>query len=289
MSPFDFRGPEFLAFYLLFGVVVLVQILVLHRVIDPVSTVKIDMSDPYAIAFLRGGKNELIRVATISLIRRKLLQVEDTLVSVTTPGAADSVRIPIERQLLLHFANTQEGASAFSSSGCAFAAEAYAESLEKLGLLPDETLRNRRSVLFAVALLELLVVAFIKIAVALARGHTNIGFLIILAFLFSYASYKCAFLRLTASGRVALEDLRYLFDQLNNRPPSDLSDHDIALLAAVFGFTAVPEVIFPYAATLYPKASKSLGSSCGAGCGASGCGGGCGGGGCGGGCGGCGG
>ena len=287
MSPFDLRGPEFLVFYLILGTLVLTLLFISRRRIDPVSAVKIDMSDPYLIAFLRGGKDELIRVATISLVHRKLLQVAGTLVSVTSPGVADGVRIPIERQLLLYFANTSDGASAFSSAGCSFAAESYGESLEKLGLLPDDSLRNRRLQILSVALAVLLGIAFIKIIIALSLGHTNIGFLIVLSAIFAFAAFKITCPRLTASGMAILDDLRFLFGPLSNRPSTCLGDNDIALLAAVFGITAVPQDIFPYARTLYPKAAAYPGSSCGAGCGSSG--GGCGGGGCGGGCGGCGG
>ena len=123
MSPFDLRGPEFLVFYLVLGVLVVILLFNFRRLIDPASSIKVDMSDPYLIAFLRGGKNELIRVATISLVHRKLLKVEGTKVSATSPGAAKSVRIPIERELLLYFRTASEGVSAFSEAGCASEAE----------------------------------------------------------------------------------------------------------------------------------------------------------------------
>jgi uncharacterized protein (TIGR04222 family) len=293
MSPFDLRGPQFLVFYLILGTLVIALLFMSRRLIDPASTVKVDMSDPYLIAFLRGGKDELVRVATISLVHRKLLQVSDTLVSVTSSGVADGVRIPIERQLLLYFANASEGASAFSDPGCSFAAESYSESLQKLGLLPDGTLRTRRLQILGLALALLLGVAFIKITIALSRGHTNIGFLIALAAMFGFAAVKITCPRLTVRGRTLLDDLRFLFGPLNSLPSTNLGYNDVALLAAVFGINAVPLIVFPYARTLYPKAAASSGSACGAGCGSIGGdswgGGGCGGGGCGGGCGGCGG
>ena len=293
MSPFDLRGPQFLLFYLTLGTLVVALLWMLRRLIDPVGAVKVDLSDPYLIAFLRGGKDELIRVATISLVHRKLLQVSDTLVSVTSPGVADGVRIPIERQLLLYFANTSEGASAFSDPGCSFAAEFYSESLQELGLLPDDTLRIRRLQMLGLALALLLGVAFIKITIALSRGRTNIGFLILLAAMFGFAAVKITCPRLTVRGRAILDDLRFLFGPLKRQSSANRSYSDVALLAAVFGINAVPLIVFPYAKTLYPKAAASSGSSCGASCGSiggdSGGGGGCGGGGCGGGCGGCGG
>jgi len=290
MSPFDLRGPQFLVFYLILGTLVLVLLFMLRRLTDPVGSVKVDMSNPYLIAFLRGGKNEVLRVATISLVHRKLLQVSDTLVSITSPRVADSVRIPVERQLLLYFANTSEGVSAFSDPGCSFAAESYSESLQELGLLPNDSIRTRRLQVLGLALGLLLGVAVIKIVVALSRGRTNVGFLILLAAIFGFAAARVACPRLTVRGRAILNDLRFLFGPLNSRPSTSLGYNDVALLAAVFGINAVPLVVFAYARTLYPKAAASSGSSCGAGCGSaggdsgSGCGGSCGGG-----CGGCGG
>jgi uncharacterized protein (TIGR04222 family) len=292
MNPFDLRGPEFLAFYLILGALVFTLLVFSRQLIDSADAVKADLSDPYLIAFLRGGTNELVRVATISLVHRKLLQVEGTKISVTSPGVAGSVRFPIEQKLLLCFANAGEAVSAFSDSGCIFAAESYIPPLEKLGLLPDDALRARRSKILGLALAVLLGVALIKIAVAFSRGHTNVGFLIVLAAVFTFVAYRIVCPRLTASGRALLDHLRFLFGPLSNRPSNDLTENDIALLAAVFGITAVPQDIFPYASALYPKAAASVSSSCGTGCGSTGGGGGCGGGGggCGGGgCGGCGG
>jgi uncharacterized protein (TIGR04222 family) len=290
MSPFDLRGPEFLLFYLVLGTLVLALLFILRRLTDPAGTVKVDMSDPYLIAFLRGGKNEVLRVATISLVHRKLLEVSGALVSVTSPKVAYSVRIPVEQQLLLYFANTSEGVSVFSDPRCSYAAESYSESLEQLGLLPNASIRARRSLLVGLALALLLGVAVIKILVALSRGRTNVGFLIVLAAMFGFAAAKVANPRLTVRGRAILNDLRFLFGPLNSRPSGSLGHNDVALLAAVFGMNAVPLAVFPYARTLFPKAAASSGSSCGTGCGSSGgdSGSGCGGS-CGGGCGGCGG
>src|SRR5262245_43064172 len=64
---------------------------------------KIDCSDPYLIAYLRGGKNEALRVATISLIDRGLLKVEETTLSAAHGAVDDLVRRPIEKALLRHF------------------------------------------------------------------------------------------------------------------------------------------------------------------------------------------
>jgi len=297
MSPFDLRGPEFLLFYLILGAIVLAALAFSRRLSEPSGTVKADLSDPYLIACLRGGKNELLRVSTISLIHRGLLQVKGSIVGTASSHTSDSVRNPLERELLAHFERPNEAASVFSEFGFAVRAKEYEHSLETLGLLPNQWVRANRLRFLALALFVLWGVAITKIVVAVSRGRTNIEFLIVLAILFGYVAFRLA-PRVTLRGEAMLDDLRLLFSGLRSRSSATLTANDVALLAAVFGVAAIPLVVFPYTRTLYPKAMDaarqpwggSSTSSCGATCGSSSCGGGgCGGGGCGGGCGGCGG
>jgi uncharacterized protein (TIGR04222 family) len=296
MSPFDLRGPEFLLFYLVLGAIVLGALVASRRLTEPSGPIKADLSDPYLIAFLRGGKNELLRVTTISLIHRGLLKVDGTKVSAASSHAADSVRNPLEQELLLYFKQPREASSVFSEANVSLPSEQYESSLEALGLLPNQWVRDRRARMLGLALCVLWGVAIIKIFVALSRGHSNIGFLIILAAVFGFAAFLLARPRLTLRGKAMLDDLRFLFGGLRSRLEATLTSNDVTLLAAVFGVAAIPLMVFPYARTLYPKAvaaGESSSSSCGAttSCGSSdgGGGGSCGGGGCGGGCGGCGG
>lgn len=296
MSPFDLRGPEFLFFYCVLGAIVLAALVVWRRFTEPSGTIKADLSDPYLIACLRGGKNELLRVATISLINRGLLKVTGSSISVSSSHVADSVRNPLERELLLHFKGLKEASSVFSELQFTFSSEEYEHSLENLGLLPNQEVRVNRWRILGLALLVLWGVALVKIVVAISRGHTNLGFLILLAIMFGFVAFRLARPRLTLRGKAMLSDLRFLFSGLRSRSSATFTSNDVALLAAVFGAAAIPLMVFPHARTLYPKAVAAgqggSSSSCGAvSCGSSGGdgGGGCGGGGCGGGCGGCGG
>ncbi len=297
MSPFDLRGPEFLLFYLVLGSIVLWALYAARRYAEPTDAIHADLSDPYLIAFLRGGANELLRVSTISLIHRRLLEVAGATVRVASPHAADGVRDPLEREVLRYFEKPKEAASIFSELRSSSNLEHYRQSLETLGLLPNDWVRANRWRLLGLGLFVLWGVAVIKLFVALARGHTNIGFLIVLALAFGLLANKLVLQRLTIRGKAMLQDLRLLFGGLKDRPAKSFSPNDVALLAAAFGAAALPLAVFPYAEALYPKAmaaSRRSGggsSSCGStSCGSSGGdgGGGCGGGGCGGGCGGCG-
>jgi uncharacterized protein (TIGR04222 family) len=287
MSPFDLRGPEFLVFYIALGLLMLFVLFVLRQAAEPSDAIQMDLSSPYLISYLRGGKNELLRIATISLIHRGLLKVSGTKVSITAPNVMNGAGTSIERKLLSHFAKPKEASSVFSE----LSFDEYDADLERLGLLPDDTIRTGRSLRLVVALVVLWGVALSKIAIALSRGRSNIQFLIILSVLFGYLAYRMIYKRLTRRGESMLAGLRSLFSSLKNRASSasgNWSANELTLLGAVYGIAALPTSICPYARTLYPAAASSSdsgGDSSSSSCGSSSCGGG---GGCGSGCGGCG-
>jgi len=293
MSPFDLRGPEFLLFYTIFGICALTALYAWRHYGEPDDPPGINLSDPYVIAFLRGGKNELLRVGTVTLIDRGLLEVSDDLVSQALGKSAETLRFPIERKIFKYFKARAQAASIFSSHAFDGELEVYERELRRLELLPSTEVQKSRGFRGAVVMAILLAVAVVKIVIALQRGRTNILFLILLASLFAVLAVKIAFPRLTRRGKAALDDLRTLFGTLKDRASTlvpNANPNEVLLMAAVFGLATVPATLFPHAKKLYPKAvaaTNGCGSSCGASCGSS-CGGGCGGGGCGGGCGGCG-
>ena len=235
-----------------------------------------------------------MRVATVTLIDRGLLEVSGDLVSQTLGKSAETLRIPIERKVFKYFRGREQAASIFTSHALDGELEVYERELRRLELLPSTEVQKSRSFRARVAIAILLAVAVVKIVIALQRGRTNILFLIVLASLLAVLAVKIAFPRLTRRGKAALDDLRTLFGSLKGRASSlarNANPNELLLMAAVFGLAAVPSTWFPHAKKLYPKAvaaSNGCGSSCGASCGSSCGGGGCGGGGCGGGCGGCG-
>jgi hypothetical protein len=96
-----------------------------------------------------------------------------------------------------------------------------------------------------------------------------------------------AFPRRTSLGGWALKHLGQMFSGLKARRenlPTHGATNEVALLAAVFGFSALPLAMADYARSVARPQAASSGCSGGSSCGGSSCGGG----GCGGGCGGCG-
>jgi uncharacterized protein (TIGR04222 family) len=142
-----------------------------------------------------------------------------------------------------------------------------------------------RRPLFRLGMAVLLGVAGIKLFVALNTGHGNVGFLLLMAAVFWILLFVMYRRHRTKLGDQALAELRILFARLQRR--SDTlkpggETEEAALLAAVFGVAALPEMSFGYMRQVFPQKSSASNSCGSSGCGAGGCGGG------GGGCGGCG-
>lgn len=287
MNPFDLRGPQFLLFYLVLAVVTVVAIRILRRSRESdIPSRGSPLNDPYAIAFLRGGKNELIRVAAVSLVDRGLLSVQHDRLQTTTVGRGASARKPIEKEVLDYCASPREPRELFAPDFAA-AVTPYEQDLSRMRLLPDDAIKDVRRTLFLAGMAVLLFFAVTKIGVALSRGRGNVIFLIVLCGLALLALRGAAYPRRTHHGDLFLREVENVFRSLKLRAPqiqAGGATTELAMLAAVWGVTALPRERFSWASQLFPRAdTSSTSSSCGSSCGSSSsCGGGCGGGGCGG-------
>jgi uncharacterized protein (TIGR04222 family) len=294
VNPFDLPGPQFLLLYALVGALVL-GTLAAVRILRESGPGRVRLTDPYLIGCLRGGVPEALRLVVVSLVDRDLLERTGTTLA-SRPGAAARVLHPLERAVLERFERGGEAAAIFSDPGLAAAAGPLRETLERHGLLPSAAVRLERWGRLLLALAVLVGFAGIKVAVALARGRTNVLFLVVLTVLFCGLAFVLGLRTRTVRGEMALADLRRLFERQRARAAHlQAEERDEALLiAAVFGLAVLPAP-WAYAQRVFPRAAKQgggSGSSCGSAsssCGsASSCGSSCGGGGCGGGCGGCG-
>jgi uncharacterized protein (TIGR04222 family) len=301
MNPFDLPGPPFLLFYVVFAVAIHLLWRPLARflfspsaaVAVPSDRFNLENLDPYLVAYLRGREPETARVAIVSLLDRGLLAAEGDKLTAKS-GAASRARRPLEREILKCFASTATAATIFKHDGFAGACRGLRDELAKLSLVPTGS-GKAWAVLLRLGLLGLLAgVAIIKINVAIARGRSNFGFLILLSAVAVIAMLVRKSPVRTRQGEVLLDELRDRFGQLNERGKSIKTgggSHELVLLAAIFGLTALPAVALAETQALFPRSMQAASGSCGSGCGSasSSCGGSsCGGGGCGGGCGGCG-
>jgi uncharacterized protein (TIGR04222 family) len=293
MNPFDLPGPQFLALYAMLGMVVVWAVYALKQSAEAGEPGRLPVSDPYVIAYLRGGAHEAVGLGIAVLVDRQLLAIGTgdtvTLRDGVTPmhGSNDLERailqqsvVPVHPRDLVTNDELQH-----------VARRSYEPTLVHMKLLADAGVRARRAREAGTAVVVLGVVAAIKVAIGLSRNRP-VSFLVILAFAFSVVAVVVTRGTRTVRGDRILGDLRTLFDALRGRashlrPYS--STNELALLMAVFGLGAVPTLAFPFArAFRQPQSTSSCGS--GTACGSSSSdGGGGGGGGCGGGGGGCGG
>src|SRR5690349_12416424 len=187
MNPFDWNGPEFIGFYLVLGAVSywFLRFYVSYRERQaPIP--KLKMSDPFQIAFLRGGENEAIRIASLSLIDRRLLRIIDASskepkLETVNPRDINLGKTRIERALLKLYRVAQESSTAFSDPECKASCGSYQELLGEHRLVRNAEIVQERAVSIGLIALLLLGVAALKIYLTLERGRENIAFLIILA------------------------------------------------------------------------------------------------------------
>jgi uncharacterized protein (TIGR04222 family) len=285
-------GPSFLVFYAIYAGVILLLVRWYQRAGEESRVSLIEAADPYRIACLRGGPTEAARVATLSLLDRGLLVTDEKGELGSTVKALGKARRPIEQAVVECFESAAPATAAAGHPRVIGVCEEYQRQLEQGGFLPDEQVRRTRRLHFLLALFLLGGMAGAKIVVALSRGRFNIIFLIMLSLVAIFLGYKACFPKQTAKGKAALAHLEKMFAALKKRAKKIKSggdSTDLVMLAAVFGFGAIPAVLADqYPALLMKRGTGSDGWSS---CGGSSCSGGssCGGGGCGAGCGGCGG
>jgi uncharacterized protein (TIGR04222 family) len=299
MNPFDLTGPQFLVFYLGLSALVIIALVLTRKYTESFRAPKLDLSDPYLIAYLRGSAPEALGVAAVSLIDRGLLVATGTQLKTAEKASPDAVRRPIEKELLHRFKRADEATVIFDDSRLRATCKPFEQTLKNAGLLPNEQIQNSRLTRLLIACVIVGGVGSIKLLVALARGRTNVWFLVILMVVTLVIAFKLSFPRLTESGKAMIADLQNLYSGLKDRAlllPTGGATIEPMMLAAVFGVGALAGPSFAYTHSLFPRAanqqavsSSSCGSSCGSSCSSSSCGSSCGGGGCGGGCGGCGG
>lgn len=293
MNPFDWRGPAFLAFYAVLAVVVLALMERARRRAEGGRRSQVEL-DPFQVAFLRGGTEETIRTAVISLVDRGLLRMEGALV-VTDRERSDQARRPLERTILEALIEPTVAYGLMGNRAVVAEAESIGQTVAELGLIPDTRQREYRRRILGMALATLWLTAGVKITIALSRHRHNVLFLMGMLALATGVAFWMTMRRRTADGDAQLAQIRKRYAGLRDRiatiaPGGQTSE--VAFAAAAFGAAAIAPLAHVPVEALFPRAVKqsaAVGSGCGSSCtgGGGGCGGSCGGG-CGGGCGGCG-
>lgn len=315
----DLYGPYFLLFY---AATIVVLIVAARRSIwsadrslergPPEIPTKLD---PYEVAYLRGGENEVTRVAVASMIQRGLLRIVEDERWHSTIRTIGRGRKPEPNELLPVEAAVWDWGLYPADAGELFGkrgvttrvkevCKRYELDLAEEGLLvSEEQLKPLVRWLWFSGLAILLLLGVYKLIVAHAKGHANVAFLNILmvggAVVYSIACLVTH--RLSRRGKAYLARLKQVFGGPGGRldasgdwafaPAPDFfgradpgamaraaaSGPDCLLLLGVFGVPALANTPLSVLNTMFTRSANG-----GGGCGGGGCGGGCGGGGCGG-------
>lgn len=299
MNPFDLPGPEFLAFYVALALIVLASYATWRLGRDVRGTADLP-SDPYLLAYLRGGRAEALRTAMFMLLAEGAVEREGRILSVRTEHPKRP-HAPLEAEAWAALDGARTFETLAQSGVGGQAAAALRADLEDRGLLHPRAETAKQHWAARAGTGALLVVGAIKLSVAYARGRHNVLLLIFMMAVVALVGFRFRPSPVTSRGVCALAAVQGLLEATRQRVgafASTLTAAELTLIAAVFGLSAVAPTAVPFLTALgftpqaYVSGSDAFFSStsCGADTAStsdSSCGSSCGGGG-GGGCGGCG-
>ncbi|HEY0047972.1 MAG TPA: TIGR04222 domain-containing membrane protein [Pyrinomonadaceae bacterium] len=273
--------------------------------------------DPYEIAYLRGGMNEVARAAVFALRQKDFLIIQ-------TDGKNSRIHRnqhqtdkrslnQLEQTVLNWFGVSREPKEVFQGYGLIQVLEpyygVYESRLEQQQFLTGDETRSRVKRARNIVLLLILGFGAYKFVAALINGYLNVFGIIIVAVIATLITFAVARLpRLTNLGKTYLERLQLAFDRLKQQtqqayqlsgtpkvlPSAQFAGADPLLLSVgVFGGAVLAGTIYDDYNQAFERAqnqaaasgSSGCGSACGSGCssssggdgGGSSCGGGCGG------------
>jgi uncharacterized protein (TIGR04222 family) len=282
---FDWRGPDFLAFYVaLLGCCFGMAAWLRSSLRQPSARAPLDVPklDGYATAFLNGGKILTVNTAIANLARQNAVRVDEKTNRVTSLVPKPAFEHELERLIY---------AAADSTDGCtiANAREAAKSGVAKI----DEDLKARglvvadgvaaRAIAFPLMLaLAAIAVGVIKIFVGLSRNRP-VEYLFVLCIM-SLVIALAAFARRPLRSRYGDAVLKAFQEHHTGSRElttgtAGISSTEFVMVLGLFGMTALAgtEMDALRKSLQPPSGASSCGSSCGGGCGGGGCGGGCGG------------
>jgi uncharacterized protein (TIGR04222 family) len=281
MSPLNLTGPQFLLFYLAWGVggLLLAWTTRASRLKKLESSADArrwnpgyypEESEAYAIAFLRGGRSEAAYVLLGRLVSAGLVEVTEDKVRRVRKPKRERHLLPIENIALL--AVQDGGAPGQVETAIERAVSSDLDSLEldleRQGLLLSAAEQKNLRKIQGLALLAVSGLGLAKLAVALSRGKPNIGFLLLLLAAYTLAALLLLRpLRISPPGRFYLEWLRESHQGLVPLAANDGAG--LAVATSIFGHNAVPDPTETIDRR-HRKPERDGGGGCGAGAGDSG-------------------
>lgn len=303
------NGTSFLVLFAVFTIIILAVLAVVKLNIDKTDSYALPaippQVDPYEIAYLRGGINEVARSVLFSLVQKGAAKVIAERIMKTDRTFEYESLGPIERSTLVWIGIGRNVPEVFGSGDTLVSKlemydERYSANLsERNFLMPAELSAKARKYGY-VAIAMIVFVGGLKVIAAFANGRTNFLFLLAMMGIGSVIAKGLSSLpRMTKLGRRYIERLQNAFEDLKYtsqapyigklslpEPTPNPAMDPLLLSVGVFGTGILAGTMFTDYNDAFAKAQKSAtntsgcgsgcGTSCGSGCGSS-CGGGCGG------------
>jgi uncharacterized protein (TIGR04222 family) len=275
----EMYGPHFL---ILYGCLVALTLLGCWwgiRSRDPTADLPAlpvpEKPDPYEVAYLRGSENEVTRLVIFNLIQRGYLEAieieKDQLAQ--TPNHPDPRYLsPIQREVFEGFSTPCKASDVFQEMALPdrvkHHCETYDKQLESEQLLCPSEVKETAWPIGITGALIILGLGGYKLAAALATGHSNVLFLVIMGLVaLGILAAVCKPPRLSSRGQAYLKRLQLPFEPLKE---GTISVTPSLLLVALFGIGVLVGTHYAYFEQMFREAAAS-GGGCGGGCG--GCGG----------------
>ncbi|HLO85315.1 MAG TPA: TIGR04222 domain-containing membrane protein [Nostocaceae cyanobacterium] len=277
-------GPLFLLFY---GVVIAIILATTWQLVQqksiqnqPLPIVSAE-PNPYKIAYLNSAAKGVAEVAVINLIQKDYLQIQDKKIIVNANHPARSQLNPIELTAFVYFSAYSKSIVSIESlaENVKPHASIYEQQLLDEQLLTSEKQTNKQNLFFVLGAVVIIGLGIFKLVAALAKGHYNVGFLILMAvFGLIFLWYICQNSRLTSRGKTYLQQLQQIFSQLQQKIKTEpLTNLEYNLAVALFGFNvlagtayaACQQIFYPVTTTTRTYRNTSSSSSRSGGCGSS--------------------
>lgn len=292
----DLEESDFLSFYLVYVIVILVIAYFIHKSVKESITVernKQNNFDEYDIALLRNGIRDVIGLALFNLTRKGFLLKSKKERLYRNPNPDNTNRLNREEKLLLEECSYKKAKKVKTILGSIDlhledAIDTRKERLEKLGFLLPKNINN------TIIFIQIVTLGFI-VVLGVYRNYFPIGednqkalFAIgVIASILVFVIIRRR--RLSVYGKKYLANLQVIYaDKKSINPNKEKEyyiDENVGLYLGIFGLSILNDTNeYSYLASEYQRSTYSSGG-CGGACSSCGS---CGGGGCGG-CGGCGG
>jgi uncharacterized protein (TIGR04222 family) len=295
----DLSGPAFLVAYALFAAAVIVALRLQVRAADTSETLALPPvateRDPYEVAYLRGGGNELLRFTIFDLVRQGFLRICDPPKAGKAPqqivqtGAGGIENLSgFQREVVTFYAVPHTTAELFKSplpaQAQAYGDVSYKTALETQRFYSAPEVHGTATLVRLYGALALTAFAAYRLYLAMVKGHNNVIFLVI-----ETAIALLLLLVLTAVPRLSRRGREFLARLATALRPAAAGPvvagvGVLPILIAATGMGALAGTEYAQMNVLFPRQSSTSSSGCGSSGGSgggsscsSGCGGGCGG------------